>query len=908
MPIEPGQQLLHYRLTEKIGEGGMGVVWKAQDTTLDREVAVKILPDLFSNDPERLARFEREAKLLASLTHSNIAAVYGLHESDGVRFLAMEYVAGENLAQRLGRGGLPVQEALDIGLQVALALEAAHDSGVIHRDLKPANIQITAEGRVKVLDFGLAKAFETDPASGSGLGPTHSPTLTSAGTRAGVILGTAAYMSPEQARGKPLDKRTDNWSFGCVLFECLTGQQIFSGETVTDMLARILERDPDWTRLPDHTPNRVRRLLERCLAKEASRRLRDIGDARLELEEAISALVSSRASGAGHSVAAERHVGRRMWTLVAVAFVLGAVVGGFAFRSLLSSLESRTASGSQRVALQIPEELELRGWALSPVGESLIFGAVTEGEGEERFRRQLYRRPLDSYEPEPIEGTQGVGSFAVSPAGEWIALEVTHGNRTEIKKVSMRGGPAVTIWQGAPGTFGTFDWIDEGFLLFVSDFDNGELSRISVDSGDTQVISAGAETGGVGDISSVEILPRGAGALLTVYTEGGEGWSGHIEHVSFSSGKRNVVIDDGADAAYAAGHLVFSRRDTLLAAPFDPASGKVTGGVKPMLSGMRMFAVWADAGFHLSPSGDLLYIPGGNVGADRRLVWVDRAGSIEPLSELRRPFDGGSSFSPDGKRLAVYMSGDNRSWQVWVYDLERDTLRRIGVPDRDCWAPIWFPDGRNLLFLTGKTGEPNALYRVDVDRGGAPELVYKAESTNTFIEPTSLSPDGSVLAMNIIKVNESAIHLLPLDGSGEPRPLFDREDQRTWDARFSPDGKWLAYGSDETERGEVYVAPYPVISSGWLVSKDGGRGARWSPDGKELFFESDEGMQVVDLTFAPRFKAASPELLFDPDALELRHRIAIAPDGQRFVYIQKGPKERDVASVNLVLNWAAELE
>jgi len=741
MNIESGQTLLHYRLVEKLGEGGMGVVWKARDTTLDREVAIKILPDVFSGDVDRLVRFEREAKLLASLTHPNIAAIYGLHEADlstpsapsagsgqagqagqagSVRFLAMEYVAGEDLAQRLARGSLSVSEALDIARQVAFALESAHDNGVIHRDLKPANIQLTPEGQIKVLDFGLAKAFETDPASSAEAGLTHSPTLTSAGTRAGVILGTAAYMSPEQARGHTVDKRADNWSFGCVLYECLTNRKTFQGGTVTDTLARILERDPDWTALPAETPNRVRRLLERCLAKDAKRRLRDIGDAGLELEEAIAERDKSGVYPSAATVSAARPASR-WWSVAAAAFVLGALVGGVMLRTVLPVSGSIPPASTQRVSIRIPEELSLQDWTLSPDGQSVIFLAIAKGQGGESERGYLYRRSLDAYEPERIEGTQGAELFVVSPSGQWVALWTSRGDRTVVQKVALAGGPPVTIWEGAANSFGGADWIGDDALIFVSDSNNSELSRISADGGAVEVVATGIESGS-GAFGAIRTLPDGTGALVTVYTEGGEGYRGHLEYVSFATGERTTILDDGAFGQYLDGHLVFSRRDTLLAVPFDPRTGQTTGGVKPLMSGMRMRAVWADSTFELSPQGHLLYADGGNIAADRRLVYVDSAGIVEPMSDLLRPFDGGGLFSPDGRHLAVYMSGENRSWQVWVYDVERDSLRRIHVPERDCWAPVWHPDGRRLLFLTGRSGEPAVIYQVDVERGTSAEL------------------------------------------------------------------------------------------------------------------------------------------------------------------------------------------
>jgi len=908
LAIERGQSLLHYRLIEKIGEGGMGVVWRATDTSLGREVAIKFLPDVVAQDPERLARFEHEARVLASLNHPNIASIYGLHREQELIFLSMELVEGENLQQRLSHGALSVEEALDVGRQVARALEAAHDNGVIHRDLKPANVQIDAEGRVKVLDFGLAKVFHPDPASSSS-NLTRSPTITSLGTVAGVILGTAAYMSPEQARGKALDKRSDNWSFGCVLFECLTGKLTFGGETVSDTVAKILERDPDWNALPERTPAPVRQLLRRCLAKAVARRLRDIGDARLELEDTIAgrSWTEIDAPAAEDKTGASRP--RSAWLIVAAALVLGVALGALGWRAIAPGGFPPSVTASKSVSITIPPELELLDWKLTADGQTVVIVAETEGPEEARFRRRAYRRLLDSFEFTPIDGTKGIDEFAISPNGRWLVGYFTHETRAELRKIAIEGGPAVTIWEGVSRPFCPWEWVDDRTLLFVSD-PPAELSLLSADGGESRVVSRPDQTASPGNIGWFSVLPDGSGALVTSYHEGGEGFTGQIEYLSLETGERTLLIEDGAWARYAStGHIVFSRRDTLLAAPFDPSEGRVTGGIVPVHSGLSMWASWADAGFELSRDGTLLYIPGGNAAAERRLVIVDRAGNVEPLSETERDFDGMLEVTPDGKRVSVVMAGENRSWQAWVYDVDRDTLRRVPMPGADVYYPVWAPDGQRMIFTAVSSNKPQRLCIADLRRHDPPEVVYTAPAVDFKIYAGSWSPDGSVVAVDIDPGDgRTQAHILPLDGS-EPTPLFEASRAKIFSPRFSPDGRWIAYLSDETDRAELYVTRYPVADSGWMVSTDGARQPFWSRGGRELFWmDPRDRMMAAELRFDSGVSSSEPHALFDIDELRLLPGLRLAPEGRRFLAIQQSKQERETPSLNLVLTWLNDLE
>jgi serine/threonine protein kinase len=452
LPIEPGQTLLHYRLIEKIGEGGMGVVWKAVDTSLNREVAIKVLPDAFAADTERVARFEREAKLLASLNHPNVAAIYGIHEAESIRFLAMELVEGEDLAERLSRGALPVEEAIRIALEIARGFEAAHEKGVIHRDLKPANVKLSLDGAVKVLDFGLAKAFALD-SSGESAGPSLSPTITSAGTVAGMILGTAAYMSPEQAKGKTIDRRADIWSFGAVLFEMLSGRRMFQGETVSETMAAVLMKDPEWNVLPAGTPGAVQRLLQRCLQREPASRLRDIGDARIVLDEALRSPAAAVDATAGEAPSTRRAL--LPWILAAVFFVVMVV-------ALLPRPAERGSNGVMRLKLPIPESVRATGsplprLAISPDGRKVVF----RGFDDAKDNSQLYFRAIDQAEVVAIPGTEGANSPTFSPDGQWIAF----GLDGMLKKIPVTGGPSMTLCE-APRLRG-MSWADDGTIVFA---------------------------------------------------------------------------------------------------------------------------------------------------------------------------------------------------------------------------------------------------------------------------------------------------------------------------------------------------------------------------------------------------------------------------------------------------------
>ncbi len=797
MPLPPGTRLGPYEIVAPLGAGGMGEVYRARDTRLGRDVAVKVLPDHFAGDAERLARFQREAQILASLNHPNVAAIYGLEESQGVRALVLELVEGPTLAERLARGPLPVPEALDVCRQIASALEAAHESGVIHRDLKPANVKISPAGEVKVLDFGLAKGTPT-AASGSDPHLSHSPTLTEGATAAGVILGTAAYMSPEQARGKPVDRRTDIWSFGCVLYECLTGRRAFEGETISDMIARILEREPDWAALPAQTPTKARELLRHCLEKDAKKRLRDIGDARIELEEAVAA--GKPPSGV---VAAAQPTPARRARLSGLAIGLAgaALVAGVAIGLVLANARrspSRAArAGVTCLSVAMPSDVRVGRARLSPDGRNLVLlGRPRAAEGDEQARPRLYVRPLDRFEATPIAGTEGTTGFLMSPDGRWLAFVAPLSRETtqrRFAKVLADGSaPPVTLteWKDAwvPGAV----WLRAGDILIPTDQGKAFL----------RVPSSGGEPSGATKIDAGD-------------------FSGTFDFVEALPDDRGVLANA---TSYGAG-----------------------GG--------------------------------------------------------------------DGRRGAAVITNAKAIYEIWGTDLDRPGLRRIAaLPDADCAAPIWSPDGERIAHYRQALSAEDGVYVSRADGQGEPMRVLEKESEGDFLIPSSWSPDGSALLVTRAREGKNDVLLVPVKAAaGEsalPRPLLSGPFSET-SAVFSPDGRRIAYVSDETGKFCVYVCEFHADSGVGMsvpVSGSAGNRPRWSADGKTIYFVSDRSrVMAAAVSAGPPLSVGAPALAFDLEKLRVDDQdFDVLPDG-RLLVIQKGEEEDDITRTNVVLNWTDEL-
>src|SRR6266540_1367032 len=730
MTISAGSHLGSYKILSPLGAGGMGAVWRARDTRLARDVAIKVLPAEFAAEAERLKRFEREARLLAALNHPNVAAIYGLEVFEGAPHLVLECVEGETLAERLAAGALPASEALSICRQIALALEAAHEAGVIHRDLKPSNVKIRPDGSVKVLDFGLAKFVEPEPESRD---LSQSPTMTTGGTRTGMILGTAAYMSPEQARGRPLDKRTDIFSFGCVIYECLTGRPAFRGETVSDTLAAILKSEPDWSELPSETPGKVRDLLRRCLEKTRERRLHDIADARLEIEEALVAPAPSVPA----AVSAPASPAARTRAIVWAAAALGLVAGALAALLILRAL--RPAASPPRTppvhsVLPLPAGMNFiapsfrSSVAISPDGGKLALRATRGGV------TQLYLQTFERLEASPIAGTERGHSPFFSPDGEWLGFFTP----TEIMKVSLSGGSPLTIAMASPVAGGA-TWAPDGSIIFANT-SNGGLSRVSSGGGPVEELT----TLGKGEQALLfpQILPDGKNVLLLV--RAGRDFldvaRSNIAVHSLVTGRRRVLVEGANYARYVApGYLLYTKGTTLLAARCDSRTWTLTGPAAQLVQDILTTRFDGVPFFAASDNGLLVYATGGVAASPPdSVLWVDRSGKERVLSLPTRTYRA-PRLSPDGKRLAIVAGQtDGPRNALSIYDFDRNILSTITPEPGAHFSPAWSPDGRRLVFSTYATGFPRISWKA-ADGNGEIEML----SPGTAPEfPTSCSSDG----------------------------------------------------------------------------------------------------------------------------------------------------------------------
>ena len=797
MTIPSGTKLGSYEITAQIGAGGMGEVYQAHDTKLGRDVAIKVLPEAFAHDADRLSRFQLEAKMLAALNHPNIATIYGLEQSGGTSYLVMELVPGETLQDRIKReGAVPIEEALKIGVQIAEALEAAHEKSIIHRDLKPANVKLTPEGKVKVLDFGLAKAFEGDPSS---VDIGNSPTLSQAATMQGVILGTAAYMSPEQARGKQVDKRTDIWAFGCVLYELLTGKQTFHGEDVTDILAAVVRAEPDWQALPAATPLKFRDLLRRCLQIDKAQRMQSAGDARIEIQEALVAPATEM--GAIPAAAARGWRGHLAWAAAAVcALIAIAFAVGFALRA------SKPQPPVQ-VTAEIGADASLvtgggSSVVLSPDGTRLAFVAA----GSDQISR-IYIRPLDQLKATALTGTEHARDPFFSPDGQWIGFFA----KGKLKKISIQGEGEVTLCDARDDRGGT--WSEAGTIVF-NPANLVALSKVPAAGGTCEPLTTLDKQAGETTHRWPEMLPGGKAVLFTSSTIAGSYENADIMVYSMSSGTKKTVFRGGYYARYLpSGNLVYMHEGTLFAVPFDLNRLEVTGQPAPVLEGVSATPnANGGAQFSFSKTGNLAYIAGlGGEGQNVSIDWMDREGKFTPLREAPGNYMD-PSFSPDGKRLALDMS-DGKRIDIWVDDWERDSLTRLTFDGLNNRTPIWTPDGQRITYSSQEKGGTFNLWWIRADGAGNAQRLTQSKDIQT---PGSWRPDGKVLAFWEISPDTSYdVMTLPVEGDeksgwkpGEVKPFVNTAFVEQ-DPAFSPDGRWLAYESNQSGNFEVYVQPFP---------------------------------------------------------------------------------------------------
>ncbi len=894
----------------------MGVVWRATDTSLGRDVAVKVLPEAFAGDPDRMARFEREARVLASLNHPNIAAIYGVGSADGVRFLAMELVTGDDLATRLEQGPLPVVETLQIARQIAEGLEAAHEKGVIHRDLKPANVKVTPDGIVKVLDFGLAKALEgeTMPAA-STRSLSHSPTLTSPMTAAHVILGTAAYMSPEQARGKPVDRRADIWAFGCLVLECLTGQRAFDGETVSDTLAKILEREPDLKALPGGTPARVRDLIQRCLIKDPKLRLRDIGDARIVLEEVLAARTSSGRLLVQDVVGAGAAPRRLPLGVIAAAGAIGVVIGAGVW-ALVTPRVGGGAGEPTCVTVTMPPGITVQNARLTPDGRTLVVrGQPQDPDGSGTARPMIFTRRLDSFEFKPLAGTKGVVGFATGRSGTLHATIQVSPASPALRWVSLPldGSSPPTTRADWKDSWNDVARLSNGDILIRE----GNASFVRMPgSGGTASPPVRMDAGRPG-VSRFEFtgneLPGDHAALVNVVSYDTRGWHYSVGVVDAKTGKVKVVEEDGGNALYSpTGHLLFARGDAILAVPFDAGNAEVRGTPVAVWSGLSTNFTFVPGAFSLTDAGALFYRPG-QVGGDRSFAILDAAGSLTSWSTERRPVDGGPALSPDGRSFACTMANARGIDEIWISPVDHADFRRLGTdPNADCTWAAWSPDGVRLAYYRNGKDGLDGIYIQDVDGGPARRILAPESDQVTYLATTWL-PDGSAVLATRIEAGRFSIVAVPVPANpadaSRPRPMLQADFNRGF-AMVAPGGRMMAFNSQESGKWQVMVAELRAdgsVGRPTLVSPQEGQVHLWGTDGRTIYVQDARGrLQKFSVTPGPQPTVSAPVEVGDLE--KLRIQLWCPLPGGRLLVGLKNENEYEITRYDLVLNWTELLK
>jgi serine/threonine-protein kinase len=884
--------IAHYRITGKLGEGGMGEVYRATDTKLNRDVALKVLPESFARDPERMARFGREAQVLAALNHPNIAAIHGVEESEGKRALVMELVEGETLQDRIERGPIPVEEALPLARQMAEGLEEAHERGIIHRDLKPANVKTTATGTIKILDFGLGKALEDDTGMGSNPDLSQSPTMNAMATRVGVILGTAGYMSPEQARGRAADRRSDVWSFGVVFYEMLTGKQAFGGQTVSDVLASVLRADLSFDSLPKNVPPPIVRLLRRCLERDPKQRLQSIGEARITITDYL-------ANPTGWSEKATEFpapVWRRVlpWAL-ATASAIAAVV-----LLLGRSPSSETPLQVSIEVAQAPLYLGLGSSAvLSPDGTRVV---VVSGDDN---ARSLRLRALGQLAGVDILSGSGPTGSPYNPFfshdGNWVGYVTA----SELRKVPISGGASLTLTKVDRSRGAS--WAPDDTIIFAPNPESA-LFRVSAAGGEPSPLTTLDEAKGEATHRWPQVLPGGDAVLFTSHTQPAGGFDdASVEIVMLQSGERKSLLKGGSYARYVpSGHLVYASEGTLFAVPFDLSNLEVRGIPAPVVQNVAWSPAQGGSQFSFSDDGRLMYVAGENTVAEYPIIWVNRDGGMSTLLDTRGSY-ANPRLSPDGEKLSLTVLRDG-NWDIWVYDLDRGVPTRLTFDESQETEQLWSPDGKYLAFSSNVDGQEN-LYRKLADGSGEAERLTESQQAQWA---TSWSQDGRHIAY----INSTAgfdIEIVSLEDRKVEKFLGTPFSEA--DPAFSPDGRFIAYDSNESGRTEVYVRPFPASGGKWQVSDGGGAYPAWSGSGRELFYRTDTGIMVASIeTSGDTFRAGKPRVLFEG---AFRGGIAgvnmagnsfadfdVTADGQRFVMFPATEGGRiEHPHVTLVTHW-----
>ena len=900
MPLTPGARLGSYEIVTPLGAGGMGEVYLARDTRLNRDVAIKVLPELFASDAERLSRFEREAQVLASLNHPHIAQVYGVVDAPAA--LVMELVEGEDLSRRISRGAIPVRESLEIARQVADALAAAHEKGIVHRDLKPANIKLRDDGTIKVLDFGLAKAVSQSAGSTPAYNPAHSPTITSphallqgfgeAGTQVGVILGTAAYMAPEQAKGKAVDRGVDLWAWGAVLYEMLTGKAAFGGETVTDVLAAIVTRDADWSLLPAETPASVQRLLRRCLERDRRKRLADAGEARFQIEEILSGVSAELPQSPVAPTAASR---ARLIIPWAIAAMLLAVLVAVVWRSWRP-----VQSSAIRYSLEVPHQSSIvltsrPSVALSPDGSFTVFAAASDGV------ERLYLRRLNSFNTEALAGTEGGSHPVISPDGRWLAFMTN----TKLLKMPVGGGPVQHL-ADANDPRG-LSWDSNDSIVFTPTTLGGVL-RIPAAGGKPVPVST--------TMPEVERthrwpqeLPGGKALIFTVgsFDSPDDYDNASIQALILATGERRTILDGASMARYVEpGYLLFVKGTQLLAVPFDARRLEVTGTPVALLQDVATDSTTGAAHFSWSASGSLFYVASQTEAGALLPMDVDRAGNSQALPMGPGVYSD-PALSPDGQQLAISLiRGGGRD--IWVYHRQRKTFTRMTFAGQNV-TPAWSRDGSMLYYTTINQKEAQSgIYRRPSDGSRDAEQLVTLP-VRTYLGALTRDEKSAVVELVTTGASASDIYTIELRADAKPVPLVVTR-FNDYGSRLSPDGRWLAYLSTESSRPEVYVRAANGTGGRWQVSTGGGEEPKWSADGRELYYRYGAIMMVAKIGAGPVFETSTPVRLFS-GVYNLRNESGLSydvdPKTGRFVMIRVRDDNAASPTLRLIANWTREL-
>jgi eukaryotic-like serine/threonine-protein kinase len=871
-----GRRLGVYSIQGLIGAGGMGEVYRARDTRLGRDVAIKILPDAFAHNADRLARFEREARILASLNHPHIATIHGVEERGDLRALVMELVDGDTLAERIGRRSMPISDALTIARAVAEALEAAHEKGIIHRDLKPANIKVTPQGVVKVLDFGLAKG---PAASGAPVAP-DSPAITVDGTREGMILGTAAYMSPEQARGQAVDTRADIWAFGCLLYEMLTGRSAYAHGTVAETLAAILEREPDWSALPSGTPTLLRRLLTRCLEKDVRRRVQHIGDVRLEIEDLLSGAPMQPVDGRGAAQRASA-IAATLVLLIAVGAVVWFVRSGKQPGAEAAPFLRLSITGSGPTTISISSDKPV---AITPDGTRVVYIGNND--------TQIFVRPLDQLEATAIyTGASPVNGVFVSPDGKWVGFR--EGNA--LKKMALTGGPAITLTRPVSAAH----WASDDTIVFATAPPTG-LRRIAASGGEVTTLTSPDPARGELAHTRPEMLPGGQAVLYTITATTGGADATQTAVLDLRTGTSKVVLRGGGLAQYVrSGHLVYAVGGILRAVAFDLARMETRGTPVIVVPRLAM-SPQGEGYFAVAAKGTLAYVDASDRIAGT-LVWVDRQGKEEPLgTPLRRYMQ--PRLAPDGARVAVAIGGD-----IWMWDIARRTLSQRTFDPANEFFPLWTPDGARLIF-TRQDGSNHTLRWQAADGSGTSEPLGNPQSAPAVLFATDMTRDGTALLL--YRGGESDLLMLSPQNGDALQPLLATP-ANEHSGVLSPNRRWLAYASDASGRLEVYVRPFPNVKADqWLISMGGGTRPKFAPGGGELFYEAPGGtiMAVRVDSGGGAWNASTPAKAFEGSYVTYGGGVRnydISPDG-RFLMVK--PQDVGPPQIVVVQNWTEELK